>query len=108
MTKEEILKTFQDKFVGFSVKILIFVMLLVFILTCIYNMCFDVSDEWWFGFWKIYLGFVIISAAVVAIWLLFGGIYDFKKLVKLLGTIKRDNNDDGFVDPTSREIHVDK
>ena len=96
-------KTIQDRLVGIFVKILIFLMLSTFILTCVYNTCFDVSDSWWFGFWKIYLGFVMINAAIVAIWLLFGGIYDFGRLVKLLGSVKRDSGDDGFVDKRNKD-----
>jgi len=100
--------TFQEKLLAIAVRILTFGMLGVFVGLSIYNIFLSLSDTWWFRFWKMYLGFVFIIAVIVALWLLIGGIKDLTKLFKLLSKVERDERDDGFVDPASRDIHVDK
>jgi solute:Na+ symporter, SSS family len=91
-------ETAVDKFVGICVRVLTWGMLFVFFTTTIWYYSVGLPDGFWLIFWKGYLIFVTGSAAIVTIWLFFGGISDFKKLVVRLSTISRDDEDDGFVE----------
>lgn len=90
--------TLGDKFLAYLVRFLTFGMLGTFLLITGYNFIFGLlPDEWWFNFWKIYLFIIIFLAIIFSIWLLIGGIIDFKRLIKLLKDQVLDSTDDGFV-----------
>jgi SSS family solute:Na+ symporter len=96
--------TFGDKFLGWLVRALTLGMLGTFAVITIYNLTIGLlSDKWWFGFWKIYLFFIIFLAIVFTLWLLIGGIGDFRRLVKLLRAKVRNAEDDGYVEKGKSE-----
>lgn len=57
----------------------------------------EISDEGWLAFWRVYMWLMIAICAVVTIWVAIGGIRDVRELFRLLGTIERDERDDGTV-----------
>jgi solute:Na+ symporter, SSS family len=88
-----------DKFLGYLVRVLTVAMLGTFTVLTVFNLAIrKLSDDWWFGFWKIYLSFVVITATIFTIWLFIGGMLDMKRLIGLLKSKIRDDNDDGTVE----------
>ncbi|MCX7835697.1 MAG: sodium:solute symporter [bacterium] len=72
---------------------------LVFIIGTIYNLSNEVSDAGWMKFWKIHLAIHLGLAVISVIWFTIGGVFDLRKMFRLLSTRKRDVRDDGFVRP---------
>ena len=70
---------------------------LVFIVGTVYNLMYDVSDDTWMSFWKIYLGIHVTLAVIVIFWFTIGGFRDIKRMFTRLRTMKRDDSDDGSV-----------
>jgi len=70
---------------------------LVFIVGTIYNLTYEVSDESWMDFWKVYLVIHLGLAVISIVWFGIGGMIDLKKMVARLRTAARDDSDDGFV-----------
>ncbi len=70
---------------------------LVFIVGTTYNLMYDVSDEAWLSFWKIYLIIHIVVAVIAIIWFTIGGFKDLKEMLSSLKTRVRDDSDDGFI-----------
>ena len=70
---------------------------IVFIVGTIYNLTYDVSDEAWLSFWRIYLLIHIALAVVAIIWFTIGGFIDLKAMLKKLKISTRDDKDDGFI-----------
>ena len=70
---------------------------LVFIVGTVYNLMYDVSDDTWMSFWKIYLGIHVTLAVIVIFWFTIGGFRDLKRMFTRLRTMKRDDSDDGSV-----------
>jgi len=71
--------------------------LIVFILGTVYNLLHPASDSAWLEFWKIYVYAYLSVSVVVVIWFTIGGLHDMKAMFRQLGTMKRDDADDGFV-----------
>ncbi|MBN1348273.1 sodium:solute symporter [candidate division KSB1 bacterium] len=71
---------------------------IVFIIGTVYNLTHDVPDSSWMKFWKVNILIHVVLAIVSIIWFVIGGINDIKAMFKKLGTMERDDTDDGFVD----------
>lgn len=96
--------TLGDKLLGVLVRILTLGMLGTFAGLTIYNLAVGLlSDTWWFAFWRIYLYIILFLAVVFTVWLFVGGVWDFRRLVKLLKSKTRDTTDDGYVEKQSIE-----
>ena len=70
---------------------------LVFIVGTIYNLTYDVSDDAWMDFWRIYLLIHVALAVIVVFWFATGGLRDLRDMISRLRTMKRDDTDDGFI-----------
>ena len=66
------------------------------------------SGEWarynlpWARYWEIYMWILIAVSAVVAVWLIAGGIRDVRRLIHTLRTQERDVEDDGWTAPDQK------
>lgn len=69
----------------------------VFAVGTIYSLKSELSIDTWADFWRIYIYVSVFTVAVTLVWYLIGGIYDIKKMFKSLGTVKRNDADDGTV-----------
>ena len=69
----------------------------VFITGLICNTIFDLKIGFWTTFWKYYVGLMLVLSIITTIWFTFGGIFDLKKMFRLLASAKRNDLDDGFV-----------
>jgi solute:Na+ symporter, SSS family len=69
----------------------------VFVVGTIHNLTREVSDEAWFGFWKVWLWIQIGMSAVTVVWFSAGGFLDLRRMFRRLRTRERDHADDGFV-----------
>ena len=67
------------------------------LLGTIWHLCFGISDEMWLAFWHGYCWFFFGFLIIFTIWLGIGGCFDVKKLFSMLGTAKRNDDDDGRV-----------
>ena len=70
---------------------------LVFIVGTTYNLYTDVGDESWMTFWKVYIYANLAASILAIVWFAIGGVKDIKNMFKQLGTMKRDDHDDGTV-----------
>ena len=70
---------------------------IVFIFGTVYNLMYDVSDEAWLSFWRIYLIIHIVVAVIAIIWFTIGGFKDLREMLSSLKTRVRDDSDDGFI-----------
>lgn len=86
-----------DKVIYIATYCWIFLWASIFIIGTIYNLTHDVADLIWMKFWYWYLGINIAMAIVVVFWFTIGGVRDMKALFHRLGTMQRDDKDDGFV-----------
>jgi solute:Na+ symporter, SSS family len=77
--------------------------LLIFIFGTIYNLTYDVSDESWLLFWRIYLAINVTLSAVVIVWFMIGGFRDLRRMNRRLVSGSRDAHDDGFVSNRPKE-----
>jgi SSS family solute:Na+ symporter len=68
-----------------------------FLIGTVYNLCYDVTQESWFSFWRLYILLFLVIAFIVTIWVGIGGMRDMKFLFHYLSTLKRDHCDDGTV-----------
>ncbi|HEX9975355.1 MAG TPA: sodium:solute symporter [bacterium] len=91
----------SDKVIYIATYVWIFIWAGIFIVGTIYNLTHDVSDLAWMKFWYWYLGINISIAIVVVFWFTIGGIRDVKALFSRLGTMERDDKDDGSVSRTN-------
>jgi len=57
----------------------------------------DISELTWSLFWEIKSWLLVVIAAVVTIWITFGGVRDLKYMLHMLKTMPRDDRDDGTV-----------
>ncbi len=69
----------------------------VFVFGTIRNLTSPVGDDWWHGFWKMFVGIHAVLAVIVTVWLGAGGFKDVKAMLGRLRTMRRDDQDDGFV-----------
>jgi SSS family solute:Na+ symporter len=71
---------------------------LVFFAGTAWNLATDVSDAAWGRFWRIYIYAQAAAAAAVILWFTAGGIRDIRRMLADLGTARRDDSDDGWVE----------
>lgn len=89
--------TIGDKIIcAFSVFISMFWMAAFVVGTVLY-LVFGWTEDGWIKWWKFKVGFSLIMALATSVWLLWGGIRDFRQLFVDLARIKRDQLDDGTV-----------
>lgn len=71
----------------------------VFIIGTIYNLFINraVSDQSWLRFWYVWMIFIISAFFIVTLWQTIGGLKNFREMLRMLRTIKRDDADDGTV-----------
>ena len=63
----------------------------------VYNLTHDVEFDSWFTFWKYYMSILFLWTFPVTIWFIVGGIFDLKRLFKILREEIIDEKDDGIV-----------
>lgn len=54
-------------------------------------------DAGWMAFWRVYIWIQVAAAVSVIVWFTFGGIADVRIMLRQLGTMRRDDRDDGIV-----------
>jgi len=86
-----------DKIIYIATYVWILLWAGVFVIGTIYNLTHDVADLLWMKFWYWYLGINIAMAIGVMVWFTIGGVRDVRALFRRLGTMQRDDQDDGFV-----------
>jgi SSS family solute:Na+ symporter len=86
-----------DKIIYIATYVWILLWAGVFVIGTIYNLTHDVADLLWMKFWYWYLGINIAMAIGVVVWFTIGGVRDVRALFRRLGTMQRDDQDDGFV-----------
>lgn len=69
----------------------------IFVFGTIYNFAVEVKTQTWMVFWQYYIWVTIILSIITTIWFTCGGLIDLKKMFNLLGTMKRNETDDGMV-----------
>ncbi len=69
----------------------------VFLAGTAWNLATDVSDAAWGRFWRIYVYAQAAAAAAVILWFTAGGLRDVRRMLADLGTARRDDSDDGWV-----------
>jgi hypothetical protein len=52
-------------------------------------------DEWWVGFWRVWILAVLVSAIAVTLWFTIGGVRDVSWLFAQLRRQRADPSDDG-------------
>jgi hypothetical protein len=62
-----------------------------------YNSTHEINPEIWFTFWKYCMFFLYFTAFPVVLWFIIGGIFDLKKLFRILDEKKMDEEDDGYI-----------
>jgi SSS family solute:Na+ symporter len=87
----------SDKIIYIATYVWILLWAGIFIVGTIYNLTHDVADLTWMKFWYWYLGINIALAIIVVFWFTIGGVRDVKALFRRLGTMERDDKDDGSV-----------
>jgi SSS family solute:Na+ symporter len=80
--------------------------LLVFVIGTVYNLTYDVSNESWLTFWRIYLGIHVVVSSVIILWFMIGGFRDLRSMNRRLNTAERDHRDDGFVSGSTHSVDV--
>ena len=86
-----------DKLIYIITYIWTFCWTAVFIIGTVYNLTQDVSDLVWLKFWHVYIWINIIMSVIVTIWFTIGGLHDLKFMFNRLGTMERDEKDNGTV-----------
>lgn len=89
--------TKRDRLVYYATIGLLFCMLGTFFGTLLWHLAGSPTHAQWMSFWGVFVVVNIVIFIGVTIWMLIGGAIDLLKMFQLLGTIKRDESDDGFV-----------
>lgn len=92
---EEFTKT--DKAIYFTTMLWTISLVAMFIFGCIYNTFFTTQALSWITLWKYYVVIIFCISAVTTVWFIIGGLFDAKKLFKLLAKAHSDTKDDGVV-----------
>jgi len=71
--------------------------IVVFVAGTIYNFTTEVKTSTWIIFWRYYVWLTLALSAGTTIWFTFGGLWDMKRMFRLLRTAKRSDLDDGTV-----------
>ncbi|MHC4081055.1 MAG: sodium:solute symporter family protein [Planctomycetota bacterium] len=61
----------------------------------VWNLVAEWPDEWWVGFWRVWIQVVLVSAAAVTLWFTIGGFRDVRWLFAQLRQRRADPSDDG-------------
>jgi len=75
----------------------IFLFFAVFMVGTVYMLSTDISDVAWGKFWWWFCVVILLMTAVITAWVSIGGIKNLRELYEMLGSIKRDEHDDGTV-----------
>ena len=69
------------------------------------NVIQPLSNQWWAGFWKVFMWSYLAIGVPVTVWFTVGGIMDIRGLYRTLETSVRDHTDDGrvAVEPVPKE-----
>jgi len=89
--------TSRDRFVYFLTVCLLFTMLGTFFGALLWHFTSAPSHAQWMLFWKNFVTVNVVLFIGVTIWMLIGGTRDLHRMFQLLGSLKRDAEDDGFV-----------
>ncbi len=76
---------------------------LTFIVGTVINLTRDVGDAAWAGFWERYVYLMVAVSGVVVVWFGVGGFRDIRAMLGRLATMRRDDQDDGWVRGTRGE-----
>jgi SSS family solute:Na+ symporter len=90
-----------DKFIYIISYAWIFGWTLIFLVGTVIGLSKDIQDSSWLTYWKYYVILYAIVSGLVVIWFTIGGVIDMKAMFKQLGTMARDDSDDGYI---KREI----
>ncbi len=88
---------FRDKLIYLASIGWMLLLAAVFVLGTLYNLMIDVPNESWLVFWKCYLWLMIVLSAVTTVWFTIGGLFDLRRMFHMLGTLRRNDSDDGTV-----------
>ena len=69
----------------------------IFIIGTLIHLFFGTSTSSWARFWHLYVWITFFVGLATTVWFTWGGILNFKELFQRLGTVKRDQSDDGTV-----------
>jgi len=86
-----------DKVLFIGSYIYIFMFFAVFMIGTIYMLSTDIADPAWGEFWWYFCVVILLMTAAITTWVSIGGIKNLKELYAMLGSIKRDEYDDGTV-----------
>ena len=75
----------------------IFLFFATFLIGTIYMLSTEISDAAWGEFWWWFCIAILLMTAAVTVWVSLGGIRNLRELFQMLGSIKRDEADDGTV-----------
>jgi solute:Na+ symporter, SSS family len=89
----------RDKFVFYFTMGWSLVFFGIFLGVTLYNTLVEVSDQWWLGFWKIFIAVGLLKGIGVTIWFCIGGAQNLRELISTLRSARRDLTDDGSVRP---------
>lgn len=87
----------RDKFVFFMALGYTYFWFFIFLFGTIYNFAVDVKPASWMKYWKYYTMFTFVVLIVHSTWMIIGGTMDIKKMFNRLKTVKRNEQDDGWV-----------
>jgi SSS family solute:Na+ symporter len=85
----------KDKFIYLGVLFWTLGLAGLFVFVTIWNLIFDVSDQWWTNFWEVSVWVLLIIGTAVTVWLGVGGLMDMKKMFERLRKQDIDVTDDG-------------
>ena len=77
---------------------------LVFVIGVVYNLIYDVNEESWLTFWKVYVAINAAAGVLITIWLTIGGFKDIRVLFARLRAIRVDEKDDGSVSSSQSKV----
>ncbi len=100
MKKLGITKEFTklDKIIYFAVMAWLGLLFGIFVVVSILNLVIDLDEKWWLGFWKYFIGLMLVLGTIFATWISLGGVIDARKMFRRLDEVKLDDSDDGTVD----------
>ena len=75
----------------------IFLFFAVFVIGTIYMLSTEISDAAWGEFWWWFCIVILLMTAAITVWVSLGGIRNLREIFHMLGSIKRDEADDGTV-----------
>jgi Na+/proline symporter len=67
------------------------------VITLWHNFVGPLDNDWWLGFWKVYIGIGLAKGIAVTIWFTLGGSRDLRDLLRSLRAARADASDNGTV-----------